>query len=46
MGKESGMAAGLVLTGVTDEKSLAGSAIRPDHVFRSIADVEELINAE
>jgi HAD superfamily hydrolase (TIGR01457 family) len=46
MGKESGMAAGLVLTGVTAEKDLPGSAIRPDHVFRSIADVEELITGE
>jgi HAD superfamily hydrolase (TIGR01457 family) len=46
MGKESGMAAGLVLTGVTDEKALSGSVIRPDHVFGSIADVEELITGE
>ena len=40
MGKNSGIATGLVLTGVTDEKALKESSVHPDFVFRSIADVE------
>jgi ribonucleotide monophosphatase NagD (HAD superfamily) len=43
MGKESGIATGLVLTGVTDEKTLKESTIHPDFVFQSIAEVENLI---
>jgi len=43
MGKNSGVSTGLVLTGVTDEKTLKESSIQPDFVFRSIADVENLI---
>jgi arabinose operon protein AraL len=46
MGKESGMATGIVLTGVTDEKTLKeskGSPIQPDFIFESIADVENLL---
>jgi ribonucleotide monophosphatase NagD (HAD superfamily) len=43
MGKDSGIATGLVLTGVTDEKTLKGSPIQPDFVFQSIADVENLL---
>jgi HAD superfamily hydrolase (TIGR01450 family) len=46
MGKESGIATGIVLTGVTDEKTLKeskGSSIQPDFVFQSIADVESLL---
>jgi len=46
MGKESGMATGIVLTGVTDEKTLKeykGSPIQPDFIFQSIADVENLL---
>jgi arabinose operon protein AraL len=42
MGKNSGTATGLVLTGVTDEKALKESSIQPDFVFQSIADVENL----
>ena len=43
MGKNSGIATGLVLTGVTDEKTLKESSIQPDFVFQSIADVENLL---
>ncbi len=45
MGKESGIATGIVLTGVTDEETLKGykhSPMQPDFVFQSIADVENL----
>ncbi len=42
MGKNSGIATGVVLTGVTTEKMLKESPIHPDFVFQSIADVEEL----
>jgi arabinose operon protein AraL len=43
MGKNSGIATGLVLTGVTDEKTLKESPIQPDFVFKSIVDVESLL---
>jgi arabinose operon protein AraL len=46
MGKESGIATGIVLTGVTDEETLKESkhtSIQPDFVFQSIADVENLM---
>ena len=43
MGKDSGIATGLVLTGVTNEQTLKESSIHPDFVFQSIADVERLL---
>ena len=46
MGKDSGIATGIVLTGVTDEKMLEvikHTAGQPDFVFQSIADVENLL---
>jgi HAD superfamily hydrolase (TIGR01457 family) len=46
MGKESGMATGIVLTGVTDEealKKIKHTPSQPDFVFQSIADVESLL---
>ena len=46
MGKDSGIATGIVLTGVTDEKTLEKykhSSLQPDFVFQSIADVENLL---
>jgi HAD superfamily hydrolase (TIGR01457 family) len=43
MGKEAGIATGIVLTGVTDEKTLKASSIYPDFIFESIADVENLL---
>ena len=46
MGKDSGIATGIVLTGVTDEKMLEEikpSSFQPDFVFQSIADVENLL---
>lgn len=46
MGKDSGIATGIVLTGVTDEKTLMEykhTSNQPDFVFQSIADVENLL---
>ncbi|PIX25133.1 MAG: HAD family hydrolase [Deltaproteobacteria bacterium CG_4_8_14_3_um_filter_45_9] len=43
MGKDFEIATGIVLTGVTDEKTLKESSIHPDFVFQSIADVQDLI---
>jgi arabinose operon protein AraL len=46
MGKEFGIATGIVLTGVTDERTLEEykhSPMQPDFVFQTIADVENLI---
>ena len=46
MGRDSGIATGIVLTGVTDEKMLEESkhtSIQPDFVFQSIAGVENLL---
>lgn len=49
MGKEAGIATGIVLTGVTDEETLKTyrhSNLQPDFVFKSIADVENLLIEE
>jgi NagD protein len=46
MGKDSRIATGIVLTGVTDEKTLMEykhTSNQPDFVFQSIADVENLL---
>jgi len=43
MGKESGITTGIVLTGVTDEKTLKETSIPPDFVFQTITDVENLL---
>jgi ribonucleotide monophosphatase NagD (HAD superfamily) len=46
MGKDSGIATGIVLTGVTDEKTLMQykhTSDQPDFVFPSIADLQDLI---
>jgi arabinose operon protein AraL len=43
MGRDSGIATGIVLTGVTDEKTLKESSIHPDFIFQSIANVQDLI---
>jgi NagD protein len=46
MGRDSGIATGIVLTGVTDEETLKGTkhtSDQPDFVFQSIADVENLL---
>jgi arabinose operon protein AraL len=46
MGKEAGIATGIVLTGVTNEETLREikhTAIQPDFVFQTIADVENLL---
>jgi HAD superfamily hydrolase (TIGR01457 family) len=46
MGKEAGIATGIVLTGVTTEETLREikhTSVQPDFVFQSIADVENLL---
>ncbi len=46
MGKEAGIATGIVLTGVTNEKMLQEfkhGPLQPDFVFQSVADVEDLL---
>jgi ribonucleotide monophosphatase NagD (HAD superfamily) len=43
MGIEAGMKTALVMTGVTDGKTLEASPIRPDYILRSIADLEDLL---
>jgi arabinose operon protein AraL len=43
MGLEAGMKTALVMTGVTDAKTLETSPVHPDHVFDSIADLEGLL---
>ncbi len=43
MGLESGIRTALVMTGVTTAAMLEASAIKPDYVFQSIADIEGLI---
>ena len=46
MGRDAGIATGIVLTGVTDEKALMQykhTLDQPDFVFQSIADVENLL---
>ncbi len=46
MGKDSGIATGIVLTGVTSEKMLQEfkhGPLQPDFVFQSVADVEDLL---
>lgn len=46
MGRDAGIATGIVLTGVTDEKTLLQykhTPDQPDFVFQSIADVENLL---
>jgi ribonucleotide monophosphatase NagD (HAD superfamily) len=46
MGKDSGIATGIVLTGVTDEeklKTVKHTPDQPDFVFQTIADVENLL---
>lgn len=46
MGREAGIATGIVLTGVTNEETLREikhTSVQPDFVFQSIADVENLL---
>ncbi len=43
MGQEAGMKTALVMTGVTDRKTLEASPIRPDYVFAGVADLEGLL---
>ena len=43
MGRESGMATGLVLTGVATEETLRESPLKPDFVFAGIADLPKIL---
>ncbi|MCE5263412.1 MAG: HAD-IIA family hydrolase [Deltaproteobacteria bacterium] len=43
MALESGMKAALVMSGVTDRKTLEASPIKPDYVFDTIAGIEGLL---
>lgn len=43
MGLEAGMKTALVMTGVTDAKTLEASPVRPDYVLDSIANLEDLL---
>jgi ribonucleotide monophosphatase NagD (HAD superfamily) len=43
MGREAGMKTALVMTGVTDAKTLEAFPVRPDYVLRSIADMDALL---
>jgi len=43
MGKEAGMKTALVMTGVTDRKTLEASPLKPDYVFDCIAKVEGVL---
>jgi ribonucleotide monophosphatase NagD (HAD superfamily) len=45
MALDSGMKAALVMTGVTNQKTLEASLIRPDYVLPSIADLEGLLRS-
>jgi len=43
MGERNGMTTVLVRTGVTDERALERSAVTPDYVIDSLADIEEVL---
>ena len=43
MGRESGMATGLVMTGIATEELLRASPLQPDFVFDSIADLPRIL---
>lgn len=43
MGERAGMTTVLVRTGVTDERTLADSAIQPDHALDSVAEIDSLL---
>lgn len=44
LGAQAGMTTVLVRTGVTDERTLANSAIEPDYVLDSLADIERVLH--
>jgi HAD superfamily hydrolase (TIGR01450 family) len=43
LGERAGMETALVMTGVTDERRLAESDVRPDHVLDSLADIDSVL---
>jgi len=45
MGNRAGMTTVLVLTGVTDRRTVAASSIQPDHVIDSVADLGSVVGA-
>ncbi len=44
MGRQAGMSAALVLSGVTRREDIPHSPVQPDHVLESIADLSDLIS--
>lgn len=46
MGRRAGMRTALVLSGVTGRADLVHSAVKPDHVLESIAEVPELVGCD
>jgi 4-nitrophenyl phosphatase len=45
MGERGGLTTALVLTGTTDERTLAASDIDPDHVLDSLGDIERVLES-
>ncbi|GCF12589.1 haloacid dehalogenase [Haloarcula mannanilytica] len=45
MGERNGMTTVLVRTGVTDERALERSAVTPDYVIDSLADIEQVLSS-
>ncbi|MDS0281682.1 HAD-IIA family hydrolase [Haloarcula onubensis] len=43
LGERAGMQTALVMTGVTDDATLAASDVKPDHVLDSLADVDAIL---
>ena len=43
LGERAGMETALVMTGVTDDATLAASDVKPDHVLDSLADVDVIL---
>ena len=43
LGERAGMETALVMTGVTDDATLAASEVKPDHVLDSLADVDAIL---
>jgi HAD superfamily hydrolase (TIGR01450 family) len=44
LGERAGMQTALVMTGVTEDATLAASEIKPDHVLDSLADIDSILS--
>ncbi|MFC6755623.1 HAD hydrolase-like protein [Halomicroarcula sp. GCM10025894] len=44
LGERAGMETALVMTGVTDDATLAASDVKPDHVLDSLADIDSILS--